>query len=1271
MSKRNYLGKRIVSLMLSLCMVTLNLPMLFQGGTAEAAYTQPTSIAAGFKTKDEVLAYNTAAEDASHKVYFGSLSDNKWWIVGNNGGNLALFNSALLSNSMDYKGASQYDYSDGTKSVPPNHYGASSVRSTLNGYAKNTSYFSTAEQALMKDTELDLYDDGNNRSYSVSDKLYAPYCYFRISAENGSLPIITSYYPEGDVFWTNSNDGDDWHEYVYVGDASSEDGYSSYYVKSNDPNAEKASIAAVTQLDATKLAFAAPKVTEDNKWQEVTEDDTLELKWVDATKVDKSLSIAQDSNGKTVVRYGDGGTGVSGVKFIIMATDHNGKTYIRSSTVATNSWSEIDDRVLKGLDAGLYYCKVWVETTEGNTTYVHSADESGVVGVNYTKTGSQTISLKLDGKSANDENVFYYTFEDNLKITPSLDGAMGSGEITYEITYERNQSGIATLNSDNTISISKVGSFFIVGKIASDGVYDAAQTAWCTVNISQGTQSDIIIKGLKDSYTYGKDNNIKITAEGGNGTGAYVFYTSNSEVATVSTSGNEGTITLNKAGKFTVWANKNGDDNYKKKYGTQSKEITVNPGTQTGFVISAVDSCAYGETGIQVSASGGQSTGAISFESSDPAVATVEDSGNGTASITPVKPGKFTLKATKAADDKYAKAEVSKEITITKGTQGTLSITGLSSSYAYGTQNITAQTTGGSGNGAVTFTTVSGSEYGTISSDGKITLKKAGGSFEIKATKAGDDYYDAKESEKVTITVTKADQAALNITAKSNYYYSDSGKIKLTTTGGSGTGAVTFETVGSKDFGEISSDGTLTFHKAFGSFKVKATKAADTNYNVVTSQEVTIYVDGYEQTGLKITGPNADKNYTFSPNSTIQLKVEGAKDSPKITYSVSSSNNAVSIDQNTGLVTMHKAGTFTVTANLQKTTGYAAATVSETFTINKLDITEGIKATIKEVTHAYDGKAWDPTSKIEVKYGDTILANGTDYKVTLPKDMTSLGQKEITITLTHNDYTGTAKVYGEIIPDPDVYGVGATVGNTGIINYVSSNGTTSAVVNPNGMTWLKEESGGSSAWYGIDNSENIFPENSMFYVRWLSEEDGEDYIKYYNQIDHRYIKEVESGRIYIFLVGVRNLATGEEITNFNGKELNLLIQIGEDWDKDDIQAVFIEDNANEIIGSSYKSAEYPGGTGDFASLTLNHFSPYIVYDKLTEQDQNQNNPSDNTNNNDKNQTNNANDNEGSTTGTGYVLSGDTSYKAIAWFAGLALASGCTALVLGKKRRKDS
>lgn len=170
------------------------------------------------------------------------------------------------------------------------------------------------------------------------------------------------------------------------------------------------------------------------------------------------------------------------------------------------------------------------------------------------------------------------------------------------------------------------------------------------------------------------------------------------------------------------------------------------------------------------------------------------------------------------------------------------------------------------------------------------------------------------------------------------------------------------------------------------------------------------------------------------------------------------------------------------------------------------------------------------------------------------------------------------------------------------------NGTTSVEVSPNntdanGIIWLKEESNGRYAWYGLDNSDGIFAEGSRFWVRWLSKANNPRlWEHYYKQIDEAHRSTVDSEKLWIFLIGV-NRPDGTPYTDILsefGTCAHLYVQLGSDWDKEDIESLFIATSTDEIVYASYvDTMNYPEGTGTFAKLLMNHFSPYAVYDKLT------------------------------------------------------------------------
>ena len=154
------------------------------------------------------------------------------------------------------------------------------------------------------------------------------------------------------------------------------------------------------------------------------------------------------------------------------------------------------------------------------------------------------------------------------------------------------------------------------------------------------------------------------------------------------------------------------------------------------------------------------------------------------------------------------------------------------------------------------------SEY-SVSNGSKATLTKqdfaADGSlltYAISGGKAGDKITITLKSscnnyEDFTITLTitlteKDDQQALRITGGTTVVYGQT--LQLGTSGGSGTGAVTYAVTNGTGEATIDATGKLTPVKV-GIVKVKATKAEDANYNAITSAEVEITITRATPTG--------------------------------------------------------------------------------------------------------------------------------------------------------------------------------------------------------------------------------------------------------------------------------------------------------------------------------------------------------------------------------------------------------------------------------------
>ena len=163
------------------------------------------------------------------------------------------------------------------------------------------------------------------------------------------------------------------------------------------------------------------------------------------------------------------------------------------------------------------------------------------------------------------------------------------------------------------------------------------------------------------------------------------------------------------------------------------------------------------------------------------------------------------------------------------------------------------------------------------------------------------------------------------------------------------------------------------------------------------------------------------------------------------------------------------------------------------------------------------------------------------------------------------------------------------------------------------ILWIFEESYGKSAWYGIDLSSGAFDldKGLRFYVQWLSPTDPE-YNTYYSQLDDAQKARVEGDNGWIFLIGVEG-PDGKKVPPAH--PVNVHVQIGDDWDVDDLNAYYITSGGDETVPVDYLMIDYPDGTDIFGIMSLSHFSPYFIFDELTDEEKAALTPTPNDNNN--------------------------------------------------------
>lgn len=161
--------------------------------------------------------------------------------------------------------------------------------------------------------------------------------------------------------------------------------------------------------------------------------------------------------------------------------------------------------------------------------------------------------------------------------------------------------------------------------------------------------------------------------------------------------------------------------------------------------------------------------------------------------------------------------------------------------WALGGPDIALRTSGGFGTGAVTFAKVGAGASCTLASGVAEIVKgrnDAGYVCTIEATKAATFRRADVQTDDMTLTLSKASQTALVLTPGDDNTLAKSANVNLGTTGGSGTGTVTYAKVAAGSDGTCTNpvSGVVTMPNAFSkTCKYNATKAGDDQYEPVDS----------------------------------------------------------------------------------------------------------------------------------------------------------------------------------------------------------------------------------------------------------------------------------------------------------------------------------------------------------------------------------------------------------------------------------------------------
>ncbi len=297
--------------------------------------------------------------------------------------------------------------------------------------------------------------------------------------------------------------------------------------------------------------------------------------------------------------------------------------------------------------------------------------------------------------------------------------------------------------------------------------------------------------------------------------------------ATCSLSGS--TVTLLAAGDCTLTASQGGDDTW-----NRAPDVTQTVSTAKATALVTID-CTTGApvtyTGLGLT----PCTATAKDGSGNDLTVTIDITYDGAA--TAVHAGTYEVVAT--VNDANYQGSTTGSVTIVKAT---LTVTPDDQSIAHGSAVPSASFYTSSVTGFVngeTAATASGYTAPSCTTDYSSTISVASSPLDITCSAGTADDYTFVTTATAKLTITKATQAALTITGPASATYGDADQA-ITTTGGSGTGELTFDAGTSTACSIVANKLHVT--SGTGTCAITATKAADDSYEAATSAAFTVSI---------------------------------------------------------------------------------------------------------------------------------------------------------------------------------------------------------------------------------------------------------------------------------------------------------------------------------------------------------------------------------------------------------------------------------------------
>lgn len=451
------------------------------------------------------------------KLVFGKNSDGnaqEWYILGKDNvvseDNTTIFAASPIATNQVFEDdrvnnksfvPSYGVYESNPVDVYPNHYGASDLRTVLQGM--ESSNFTAAEQSLMNTTTVTTKDTKNSSvTYTTTDKLYAlqadhdnNQCLLAGTSDNTVL-AMSSYWSSGDRFWLRSPFDNFSGTVVFA--------FPSIRVDVVRSNEDGIAVQPASNLNLSSVLFASAATAASS--------DTKSGTIADGTAMTLRLDGSSKNIGAVTYRTATGdifatkGSTTGDVALVVQGSDGKKGWYYSKQITGTETEivniSDIKTELGLSVDIDLLTAKIWLESTDTN----------GLIYAVEPITRDELISITPPAPITVDNGT---TYEDmNLPETVEVETAGNSVTklpIVWNTTESKEGSYDPRIKTEQTVTLLGFLQLPDAFEHHSDG--PATTTITITIKAAPGTSDDSENDSkadAEDSAKTGDDTNLAL-----------------------------------------------------------------------------------------------------------------------------------------------------------------------------------------------------------------------------------------------------------------------------------------------------------------------------------------------------------------------------------------------------------------------------------------------------------------------------------------------------------------------------------------------------------------------------------------------------------------------------------------------------------------------------------------------------------------------------------------------------------------------------------------